>query len=182
MVFRLLRPSLAAIRRGSRQDLPVLAHGASTHARGLRLRSVKERLAFSAVLHVAFPLSGQGRHARGLISELDTHPACTPANASAAVLPPPPHSSGPGWFARPFPYDSFIRDSMPVHPGAFPGSVSPDTAMLPESVLPQHSPSDTRAMPKKTPGRGGWPPHQEKTAREASPHYTNFDSQVSQTG
>ena len=48
------------------------------------------------------------------------------SNASAAVSPPPPHSSGPGWFARPFPYDSFIRNSMPVYPGAFsdPGSPS----------------------------------------------------------
>ena len=27
-----------------------------------------------------------------------------------------------------------------------------------------------------------WPPRPKKTAREASPHYTNFDMQVSQTG
>jgi hypothetical protein len=53
------------------------------------------------------------------VSELDTRPTFSPTNASAAVSPPPPHSSGPGWFAKPFPYDSFIRNSMPVYPGAF---------------------------------------------------------------
>jgi len=117
------RPSPVAIRRGNPVGLPVLAHGVSTHARGLRLRGVKERLASIVALHVAFPLSGQGRHAEGLISELDNRPACTPTNASAATSRSPPHSSGPGWFARPFPYDSFIRNSMPVYPGAFPDPV-----------------------------------------------------------
>ena len=29
---------------------------------------------------------------------------------------------------------------------------------------------------------GGWPPRLKKTARKASPRYTNFDKQVSQTG
>jgi hypothetical protein len=28
------------------------------------------------------------------------------------------HDSGPGWFATPFPYDSFIHNSTPVYPGA----------------------------------------------------------------
>jgi hypothetical protein len=36
------------------------------------------------------------------------------SNASSATLPPPSHGSGPGWFATPSPYDSFIRYSMPV--------------------------------------------------------------------
>ena len=54
-----------------------------------------------------------------LISELNTQPARTPAVATPAVSPPPAYDSGPGWFARPFPYDSLIRNSMPVYPGAF---------------------------------------------------------------
>jgi len=40
---------------------------------------------------------------------------------------------------------------------AEPGSVSPDTVMLPNSDLPKH-PSDTRAMPKKIPGVWGLAP------------------------
>ena len=40
------------------------------------------------------------------------------SNASSATLPPPSHGSGPGWFATPSLYDSFIRYSMPVYPGA----------------------------------------------------------------
>ena len=41
---------------------------------------------------------------------------------------------------------------------AEPGSVSPDTLKLPESVLKQHPPSDTRVMPKKIPGVWGLAP------------------------
>src|SRR5205807_5045311 len=36
------------------------------------------------------------------------------SNASSAVLRLPSHGSGPGWFATPSLYDSFIRYSMPV--------------------------------------------------------------------
>ena len=71
---------------------------------------------------VAFPLSGQGRHAGVVISELNTWPACAPVNASPAMLPPPAHDSEPGWVAGPFLYGSFIRYSMPVYPGAFSAS------------------------------------------------------------
>src|SRR6266699_3260951 len=40
------------------------------------------------------------------------------SNASSATLPPPSHGSGPEWLATPSLYDSFIRYSMPVYPGA----------------------------------------------------------------
>jgi hypothetical protein len=116
----LVRPFLAATGRGCGWGLPVPAHGASTHARGLRLRGVEKRLASIVALHVAFPLSGQGRHAEVMISELNTRPACASVNASPAVLPPPAHDSKSGWFATPFLCGSFIRYSMPVSPGAFP--------------------------------------------------------------
>ena len=39
-------------------------------------------------------------------------------NASMAALRLATHDSGSGWFATPFPYDSFIHYSTPVYPGA----------------------------------------------------------------
>ena len=88
-------------------------------SQGLGLRGVHERLAIGVAHDVAFPLSEQGRHAEEMISELNGWPACAPVNASPAVLPWLAHDSGSGRVASPFPYDSFIRYSMPVLPGAF---------------------------------------------------------------
>ena len=45
-------------------------------------------------------------------------PACSPVNASRAALRLPAHDSGPGWLAKPYLYDSFIRNFTPVYPGA----------------------------------------------------------------
>jgi hypothetical protein len=62
-----------------------------------------------------------------IISQLNTRPACAPANASLPALRLTTHDSGSGWFATPFLYDSFIHDSTPVYPGALsilPGKVS----------------------------------------------------------
>ena len=115
----LLGPS-PALRRGNFQGLPISVQRVSTHAQGLRLRGVHERLAISVVHDVAFPLSGQGRHTEDLISELNGWPACAPVNASPAMLPPPAHDSGLERFATPFPCDSFIRYSSPAFIGAFP--------------------------------------------------------------
>src|ERR1043165_7239086 len=53
-----------------------------------------------------------------IISQLNTLPACAPVNASMATLRSTTHDSGPGWFATPFLYDSFIHYSTPVYPGA----------------------------------------------------------------
>src|SRR6266849_489060 len=55
-----------------------------------------------------------------VISELNGWPACAPVNASPATSRPPAHDSGSSWFATPCLYGSFIRDSMPVYPGAPP--------------------------------------------------------------
>ena len=85
----------------------------------LRLRDVGEQLAIYAVLHVAFHGKPPGRHVELVISELNTRPTCASVNASPRTLPPPAHDSRPEWLARPSPYDSFIRYSMPVYPGAF---------------------------------------------------------------
>ncbi len=114
----LLGPS-HTLRRGSFQGLPISVQRVSTHAQGLRLRDVHERLAIGVVHDVAFPLSEQGRHAERLISELNGWPACAPVNASPAMLPPPAHDSRLERLAIPFLCDSFIRYSSPAFIGAF---------------------------------------------------------------
>jgi hypothetical protein len=48
------------------------------------------------------------------LSRLNTRPARTPLDASAASLRTTPHDSGPVWVANPSPYDSFIHYTMPV--------------------------------------------------------------------
>jgi hypothetical protein len=113
-------PTGPVARRERFRDLPVPVQRVSTHAQGLRLRGVKERLASIVALRVAFPLSEQGPYAEVLISELDGRHECAPVNASAALLlPRPAHDSGLEWFATPILCGSVIRDSLPVHPGAF---------------------------------------------------------------
>jgi len=118
-VRQCLRGPSRALRRGSFQGLPVSVQRVSTHAQGLRLRGVHGRLAMIVAHDVAFPTSEQGRHAEGLISELNGWPACASVNASPATLPPPAHDSRLERFATPFLCGSFIRDSLPVYPGAF---------------------------------------------------------------
>ena len=61
-------------------------------------------------------------------------------------------------------------------------SVSPNNPNVPQPSPDPQPPSDTRAMPRKIPGVWGLAPTLDKTAREASPHYTNSDKQLSQTG
>jgi hypothetical protein len=60
-----------------------------------------------------------------IISQLNTRPACAPVNASKAALRLATHDSGPGWFATPFLYDSFIHYSTPVYPGALSNLLEP---------------------------------------------------------
>jgi hypothetical protein len=60
-----------------------------------------------------------------VISELHGWPAWAPVNASPATSRPPAHDSGSSWFATPCLYGSFIRDSMPVYPGAPPDPFCP---------------------------------------------------------
>ena len=55
---------------------------------------------------------------KAIISQLDVQPACAPVNASHPASRLTTHDSGSGWFATPFPYDSFIHNSTPVYPGA----------------------------------------------------------------
>src|SRR5712691_5694921 len=103
---------------GETWDLPVLVRGVSVHARGLRPRGVRVQLAL--VLDAVLP-SAQGDSVGTplwLISGLNTRPARTPTNASWPALRLTPHSSGPAWIASPSPYDSCIRYTSPLNPGA----------------------------------------------------------------
>ena len=87
------RPGTFAI--GGCGDLPVLVHGASARARGLRLRGVAVQLAISS--HDVLPSASVNNLGTpdSLISELNTRPAPSPVNAWPAPLPTPAHDSGP---------------------------------------------------------------------------------------
>ena len=45
------------------------------------------------------------------------------SNASRAPSRPPSHGLGPGWFAKPYPYDFCHHCFMPVYPDAIPPSL-----------------------------------------------------------
>jgi len=93
----------------------------------------------------------------------------TPPSLPEAVwINPPASSSSDHEKGLPKTVGSQKPDAPSAHPRsgyplpgcvpAEPDSVSPDTAILPESILPQHPPSDTRAMPQKIPGAWGLAP------------------------
>src|SRR5260370_26010696 len=106
------------IRRGRLGDLPVLAHGDSARARGLRPRRAARRLAITTTL--VWPSASEDSVGAlvGLISRLDTLPVRTPVNASPPSSRTAAYDSGTSWFAIPSTLDSFIPFSMPVYPGA----------------------------------------------------------------
>jgi hypothetical protein len=86
---------------------------------GLRLRGTAGGLALSSTQRLAFRVSGHRRHPAPIFSELNTQPTDTPCpTLQVPACARPPHGSGPGWFATPSLYDSFIRYSMPVYLGA----------------------------------------------------------------
>jgi hypothetical protein len=72
------------------------------------------------------PTPGPGRHAKLVISELHGWPACTPCPCHTHDVTVISVGFRAERLARPFSYDSFIRYSRPVYPGAF-----PDTFVLP---------------------------------------------------
>ncbi len=88
------------------------------HAWGLRLRSVRRILALARPSVLPSAMLNDVGTLVAIISQLDALPACAPVNASMVALRLATHDSGPGWFATPFPYDSFIHNSTPVYPGA----------------------------------------------------------------
>ena len=91
------------------------------HAQVLRLRRVFRRLAILRCLPCCLPHS-RTRSARGTmqISELNGWPACSPCPCHTQDVTVLSVGFGAEWLARPFSYDSFIRYSRPVYPGAFP--------------------------------------------------------------
>ena len=56
------------------------------------------------------------------ISRLNTRPTCAPVNASGTSLQACPHDSGSSWVASPSKCESLLRYTMPVYPGASPGT------------------------------------------------------------
>jgi hypothetical protein len=107
-----------AIRRGRLGDLPVLAHGDSTRAWGLRPRRAPRRLAFAtACVWPSASVNSVGAP-ECLISRLNTRPVSTPVSASPTPSRAAAHDSGPLWLAIPSTLDFFIPFSMPVYPGA----------------------------------------------------------------
>lgn len=88
------------------------------HAWGLRLRRVRRVLAIAHPSVLPSAMLNDVGTPFAIISQLNTLPACTPVNASLAASRQAMHDSGPGWFATPSLYDSFIHDSTPVYPGA----------------------------------------------------------------
>ena len=140
---------------GNQQDLPVLAPGVSTHAQGLRLRRAVTRLAMNRRVPCCLPPSGQLGRAKRVISELNTWPACTLCPCHTRNVTVTGVGVGAERLARPFSYDSLIRYSRPVYPGAFPDPLSPLLSPLTPFLLsePQkrtqirpHAPSPSREV------------------------------------
>ena len=124
-----LRPSPARLAAGLPashcQALPAPAHGAYAHAAGLRLRGAETGTRAIVPAPLAFPFILLGRHSRAVISELNTAPMRSPANASPRHHWSSAHSSGPGRIATPYPVEdltsldpnrSLTSYSMPVSP------------------------------------------------------------------
>jgi len=74
----------------------------------------------TSTVRVAFPLVGHGRHAKLVISELNGWPVCTSNPCHTHNVAVVSVGFEAEWMASPFSYDSFIRYSSPVYPGAFP--------------------------------------------------------------
>ena len=72
----------------------------------------------NALLHVAFPIILQGRHSRTVISEVNTAPMHTPANASPRHHWSSTHSSGPERIATPFSVEDLaLKPHLLLHAG-----------------------------------------------------------------
>ena len=88
------------------------------HARGLRLRRVRDRLAMAPAAAWPSVTWYDVGTPDAIISQLNTLPTCAPVNASVVASRLATHDSGSGWLAMPFLCDSFIHYSTPVYPGA----------------------------------------------------------------
>ena len=104
---------------------------------GLRLRRVLRILAWAHPQILPSALMNDVGTLVAIISQLNTRPACAPVNASMAALRLAMHDSGSGWFATPFPNDSFIHYSTPVYPGALIRLLQAESVRVrrPESIV-----------------------------------------------
>ena len=72
----------------------------------------------SALTHIAFPIILQGQHSRTVISEVNTAPMHTPANASPRHHWSSRHSSGPERIATPFSVEDLaLKPHLLLHAG-----------------------------------------------------------------
>src|SRR6266542_3509676 len=128
MAHRFLLPARQPSGRGRQRGLPVLAHEVSLHAMGSSTPRGCATLAVSCSAWLpsvrSDAVGSPNRLFRSSIPSLQI----PLSNASSAALRLPSHGSGPGWFATPSLYDSCIRYSMPVYPGAIRTSRSPSPA------------------------------------------------------
>jgi len=125
------------------------------------------------VLHAAY-----AAHPERFVNKQPTPPPLP----EAVWINPPPTSSDDHEKGLPKTAGSQKPDAPSAHPRsgypspgcvpAEPGSVSPNTVMLPESILPKQPPSDTRVMPKKIPGAWGLAPtsKQNRSRSESTLH------------
>jgi hypothetical protein len=106
--------------------LPERKHGISRFSRRLFLYMlrVSDRAGFGCVSLVRRTRCGLPHNSTvsapwiSFISRLYTSPAHAFVNASRLALRPSSHDSRSVWFALPLLYDSFIRNNLPVYPGA----------------------------------------------------------------
>ena len=107
--------------QGQRQDLPGSVQRASVRAWGLRPRGVRAHLAMAMRAMLLSELGNVVSTPDCKLSRLDGQPAHSPVNACRKTLGPDRHDSGSVWFAIPSLYETFIRCSLPIYPGASPG-------------------------------------------------------------
>jgi hypothetical protein len=110
------RPDCLRDYKQSRQRRDSRSWSLCTCSRSLTPGSrVSTRLAHSLIL-IAFPIAGQGRHSRTVISELNTAPVHTPTNASPRHHWSSTHSSGPERIATPFSVEDLALKASPPTP------------------------------------------------------------------
>jgi len=103
-----LRPSAFPSRtdgethRQSFSELSRLPHMELMHMPQVSDSGEPNEHSLSALTHIAFPIVLQGRHSRTVISEVNTAPMHTPANASPRHHWSSRHSSGPERIATPY--------------------------------------------------------------------------------
>src|SRR5262245_26321394 len=136
------RPS-APSASGGTQGLPVLAHDASTHARGLLVDRARSDRTSPILVQPVLPSApdtdtapGSKTLFRGSIAGLRV----PLSNASGTTSRSSPHDSGSSWVASPSKCEFLLRYTMPVYPGASPGQSRAAPGPRPSSCISRRTP------------------------------------------